>query len=148
MRRVAIKALASDDLATPDNLAAVAAALSDRDVQKRMGALIVMGQVAARPSHPPLPPIDYALAESLKHPAADVRAEAVRTAGNTRNSRWLAPIVDAARDRAPHVRQAAAEALANLPSSQSVDALRVLLTDDVSDVRLAALSSLRRLNVK
>ena len=72
----------------------------------------------------------------------------MRTSCNTRDPRWLAPIVDAARDRAPQVRQAAAEALAKLPSSQSVEALRRLMTDDVPDVRLAALASLRRLNVK
>jgi HEAT repeat protein len=148
VRRVAIKALASDDLATSDNLAALAAALRDRDVQKRLGALTVLGQVAARPSHPPLPRIDDALAESMTHPAADVRAEAVRTAGSMRDPRWLGPLVEAARDPAPHVRQTAAEALVNVPSPQAVEALRHLMNDEVPDVRLAALASLRRLNLK
>ena len=145
---MAIDALSAERRATPANIDALVQALGSKDARTLLSALVVVGNIAARPTHPPLTAVDAPLAQLLKHPASDARAQAVRTAGATRNPQWLAPLVSAAQDSAANVRQAAAQALGQYPSAQAEEALRRLLGDEVPEVRLAALESMRRIRPK
>ncbi|MBI2931738.1 MAG: HEAT repeat domain-containing protein [Planctomycetes bacterium] len=94
-------------------------------------------EIGAFPAERQKPFLDD-LTNCTRAAAVPVRAEAVLLLGRIPDGE--AAVLETAKDPAPEVRRAAATALRS-GSSPSVELLIVLMTDPVSDVRLAALDS-------
>lgn len=134
VRNAVIRALAKfDDPATRQR---VGAAFASPDLVTRQSAITLAGELRLAEQRPAITAV--AADETVPGP---VRAEAVRALGKIESD--LAPLLRAAQDKDPLVREAAAEVLSRHRSDAAIEELKRLSRDDAPNVRDKAISALR-----
>jgi hypothetical protein len=104
-----------------------------------------LNRIATNSRGKSLPYTDVYRATALQDPDGPVRAAAVRAINHVRDEQSTAALVVALGDTDPMVRQEAAKALANLPTTAAEAPLRALVqkSDEDVDTRIAAVDALR-----
>ncbi|HEX7842687.1 MAG TPA: HEAT repeat domain-containing protein, partial [Kofleriaceae bacterium] len=142
-RALAVSVLAKLDTGKPAAGEAIARALGDTAEQVRGAAMNAIVVLAARRGAAP-PALVQALVEELSSPTLGDRMNAAVALGRLGGKGNLEALVGAAGDPSGFVREAVAQALANVPSG--IDALLTLSRDEIYQVRAAAARSLGTLS--